>query len=41
MFFKIFFLSLLVIIAGAFGWLALTDMPVAQQEIVVDIPVAR
>ncbi len=38
-FFKFFFIFLLLIIGGAFAWLAFMDLPVQQQEITVNVPV--
>lgn len=40
--FGLFFLAaILLILGGGFAWLAFTDMPVYQQEIVIDIPVSQ
>ncbi len=35
------FLLMILIIVGAFAYLALVDVPVEQQEIVVDVPPAQ
>lgn len=35
----ILFVSLLVILCIGVGWLVLTDPPVQQQEIIVNVPV--
>jgi len=37
-FFKILFLLLFVVILGGLVWLAFTDVPVRQSEMVIDIP---
>ncbi len=34
-------IAILVICVGGVAWLALTDMPVHQQEITVNIPVSQ
>ena len=34
-------LAVRLIIGGGFAWLAFTDMPVRQQEITVNVPVAQ
>lgn len=39
-FFKYFILMVLLIVLAGFGWLALMDLPVQQQEITVNVPVA-
>ncbi len=39
-FFKYFLLAILLIVGGGFAWLALTDVPVQQQEMVVDVPLS-
>ncbi len=38
-FFKFLLLAFVLIFGGAFAWLALTDVPVRQQEIIVNVPV--
>lgn len=38
-FFKFLLLAILLIVGGGFAWLALTDMPVQQQEITVNVPI--
>lgn len=37
-FVKFFLLFLILAVGGVFAFLALTDLPVEQQEIVVDLP---
>ncbi len=39
-FFKYFILMVFLILLAGFGWLALMDLPVAQQEIIVNVPIA-
>lgn len=38
-FFKYFLLAIILIVGGGFGWLAIMDLPVQQQEIIVNVPV--
>ncbi len=33
------FLATIVLIVGAVAWLAFTDVPVQQQEIIVNVPI--
>lgn len=37
-FFKILLLCILIIAGGGFAWLALTDLPLQQQEMTVNVP---
>ncbi len=37
-FLKFFLLAVVILVAGGVGWLAMTDMPVAQKEITLTIP---
>ena len=39
-FLKYSLLAIVLILAGAFVWLAVVDVPVQQQEIIVDVPVS-
>lgn len=39
-FLKYFLLAILLIVLGGFGWLTFTDVPVQQQEMMVDVPLA-
>ena len=34
-------LAVLLIVGGGFAWLAFTDMPVRQQEITINVPIAQ
>jgi len=36
--FKIIFVLILIIILGGLVWLAFTDVPVQQSEMVIDVP---
>ncbi len=36
-----FLLAILIIVGAGFAWLAISDMPVSQREIVVDVPIAE
>ena len=36
-----FLLIITLILGGGFAWLSLTDMPVQQQEITVNVPLAQ
>ncbi|MFA5592299.1 MAG: hypothetical protein WC989_03180 [Micavibrio sp.] len=36
-----FLLAILFILGAGFAWLAMTDMPVHQQEITVDVPLGQ
>ena len=40
-FLSVLLLAVLLIIGGGFAWLAFTDMPVRQQEITVNVPIAQ
>lgn len=40
-FLSFLFLGIILIAGGGFVWLAVTDMPVSQQEISVDVPLAQ
>lgn len=40
-FFKFLLLAVLLIGGGGFAWLALTDMPLRQQDVVVNVPLAQ
>ncbi len=40
-FLPVLLLAVLLIIGGGFAWLAFTDMPVRQQEIIVNVPIAQ
>lgn len=37
-FVKFFLLAVILILGAGFAWLALTDLPVQQQEITVNVP---
>lgn len=37
-FLKFLLLAILLIVGGGFAWLALTDLPVHQQDITVKVP---
>lgn len=36
-----FLLAIVLIVGGAFVWLAFTDMPVHQQEVSINVPIAQ
>ena len=40
-FIKYFLLAILLLVGGGFGYLVFADVPVQQQEIVVDVPIAN
>ncbi len=40
-FLSVLLLAVLLIVGGGFAWLAFTDMPVRQQEITVNVPIAQ
>lgn len=39
-FLKFLLLAIVLIIGGGFAWLALTDVPVHQQDVTVNVPLA-
>jgi hypothetical protein len=38
-FLKFLLLAIVLIVGGGFAWLALTDLPLHQQEITVNVPI--
>lgn len=40
-FLPVLLLAVLLIVGGGFAWLAFTDLPVRQQEITVNVPIAQ
>lgn len=40
-FLPVLLLAVLLIVGGGFAWLALTDMPVRQQEITINVPITQ
>ncbi len=40
-FLKFLLLAFVLIFGGAFAWLAFTDVPVRQQEVIVQVPIGN
>lgn len=36
-----FLFAILIIVGAGFAWLAISDMPVSQREIIVDVPITE